>query len=186
MSYPTTLDSLPTNILNSFSSYGATDPLGDVEGPHAQLHNNLAAAVNRTQEELGLNPSGTRSTVKARLDSMDVDRVLCSAPGVAPTVGWVAGWRVWGARTLASFRGSAFTAQTGGTVVRWEVKRNGVSVFTTKPTLDNTETTTVTSTTPHAFDPDQIVFADNDRVDFYVDQVGDGTARELEAAVQWA
>lgn len=186
MSYPTSLDALPTNTLNSFSSYGATDPLGNVEGPHAKLHNDKAAAINAIQGELGLSPSGTRATVKARLDSMDVDRVLCSAPGVAPAVGWVAGWRVWGERTLANFRGSAFTAQTGGSVIRWEVKRNGTSVFTTKPTLDNTETTTVTATTPHVFDADEVVFADNDRIDFYIDQVGDGTARELEAAVQWA
>lgn len=154
--------------------------------PHAQQHTDINDAMEAVQAELGTTPSGSRSTVKARLDSMDVDRVLCSAPGVAPSVGWVAGWPVWGARTLADFRGSARVAQTSGSVLRWEVKRNGTTVFTTKPTLDNTETTTVSSSAAHAFDSGQVAFADGDRIDFYIDQVGDGTARDLEAAVKWA
>lgn len=178
---------MSTNYPAALDSF--TNPTSGVHQdvvPHAQQHTDINDAMEAVQAELGTTPSGSRSTVKARLDSMDVDRVLCSAPGVAPVVGWVAGWRVIGAQTLAGFRGDALTAQTSGSVVRWEVKRNGTTVFTTKPTLDNTETTTVAAATPYVFDSGQTAFADNDRVDIYVDQVGDGTARGLQAALQWA
>ena len=58
--YPGALDSLATNKAN------ATAHVNE----HPAHHNDLADAVNKIEAELGTDPSGTYSTVKARLDDL--------------------------------------------------------------------------------------------------------------------
>lgn len=60
-SYPTGYDSLPT-------SWQGTDYQSTVD--HAGTHNRLSEAVMAIQQELGLSPSDSWATVKARLDAM--------------------------------------------------------------------------------------------------------------------
>lgn len=55
--YPTALDTFATNKTD------ATATAGD----HAAAHNDNASAINNIEAELGINPSGTFSTVVARL-----------------------------------------------------------------------------------------------------------------------
>jgi hypothetical protein len=57
--YPTSLDTFATNKADATTM--ATD--------HATHHNDLADAVNKVEAELGTDPSGASSTVKARLDA---------------------------------------------------------------------------------------------------------------------
>lgn len=58
--YPGGLDSWPTDKTN------ATLTVDD----HAPIHNDLADAINKIEAELGIEPSGTAATVKARLDAI--------------------------------------------------------------------------------------------------------------------
>lgn len=60
MAYPASLDSLSTSRADS--TLMATT--------HAADHNAVNDALMRTQAELGLDPSGSASTVRARLDSI--------------------------------------------------------------------------------------------------------------------
>lgn len=60
MAYPNSLDNLATN------KFDATVMAGD----HPGHHDALASAVNAVEAELGLDPSGTFATVKARLDAI--------------------------------------------------------------------------------------------------------------------
>lgn len=60
--YPSALDSLATNKTNS-----TTTP-----SDHPAHHNDMADAINKIEAELGIDPSGALSTVKARLDALDV------------------------------------------------------------------------------------------------------------------
>lgn len=58
--YPSGLDSL--------TRPNPTDPLSSPS--HAQIHDDVADALEAVETELGLNPSGTYQTVKDRLDDI--------------------------------------------------------------------------------------------------------------------
>lgn len=60
MAYPASLDNLATN---------KTNPMFQVDD-HAEHHNAMATAINAVEAELGLDPSGDDSTVRARLDGI--------------------------------------------------------------------------------------------------------------------
>lgn len=57
--------------LDSLSNPAASNPQNSATVPHAQQHANANDAIEAIQAELGTNPSGASSTVKARLDSID-------------------------------------------------------------------------------------------------------------------
>ena len=57
--YPTAIDDFVTNRTGSDSKTG-----------HAAVHNDLADAIEKIEGELGINPSGTQATVRARLDQL--------------------------------------------------------------------------------------------------------------------
>jgi hypothetical protein len=71
--------SYPNNIDN-FTNPTATDTLDSVTVPHATQHTDINDAVEAIEGELGTNPKGTFSTVKARLDASasDSDQMIIS------------------------------------------------------------------------------------------------------------
>jgi hypothetical protein len=87
MPWPATEEELPLGVQNDtdaetgepnpveYAAGGGTDPEG--EGDHAERHNALADGLNRTWDELGVNPSGAQADVAARLAAMDL--VLAAA-----------------------------------------------------------------------------------------------------------
>lgn len=79
--------------------------------------------------------------------------------------------------TLSSIRASLTTAQTSGSLLTVNVKKNGTTVFSTKITFDNTEKTTVTAAAPSVLSTTAL--ADDDEITVDIDQVGDGTAKGL-------
>jgi hypothetical protein len=79
--------------------------------------------------------------------------------------------------TLTGVRGFLYTAQTSGTVFTVNVKCNGVTVFSTLLTFDNAELTTRTAGTPCVISTTAI--PDDAKIDVFVTQIGDGTARGL-------
>jgi hypothetical protein len=76
MAWPATIEELPGGVQNQTDvvtgepdpDYSGPDPEG--EGDHAARHNALPDAINRTWEELGVNPSGGSADVAARLDAI--------------------------------------------------------------------------------------------------------------------
>lgn len=172
--YPGALDALPTTSTNSTPSLDT----------HPELHNDANDAINAVQGELGLTPSGSRATVKARLDSIDVTQIACSDESTAITTGGAkATFRVVGAKDLVGVRASLSVAQTSGTVVTVDVNKNGTTVLSTKLTIDNTEKTSTTAATAAVISVAS--FADDDEVTIDIDLVGDGTAKGLKVSLLW-
>lgn len=82
-SYPTSLDSLSTSSTDSTTS--ATT--------HPALHNDANDAINKIEAELGVDPSGASSSVRARLDELFVKEVRLATGNLtgSPTAANVAG-----------------------------------------------------------------------------------------------
>lgn len=74
---------------------------------------------------------------------------------------------------VSAVRINLVTAQTSSSFVTVDVKKNGVSILSTLVSIDNNEDTSVTAVYPVVIStPD---FADNDKVQFYITQVGIAT-----------
>lgn len=150
---------------------------------HAAQHSDVNDGIEALQVELGLTPSGSRTTVKARFDSMDIMQIAASDETTAITIGTKATVRLVGARTLVGVRASLTTAQASGSIFTVDVNKNGATVLSTKLTIDNTEKTSVTAATAAVISVSS--FADDDEIGIDVDQVGDGTASGLKVALLW-
>lgn len=78
--------------------------------------------------------------------------------------------------TLTEVRASLTVAQSSGSLFTVNVKRNGVSIFSTLLTIDNTEKTSVSALTPAVISTASL--SDDDEMSVDV-TVGDGTAKGL-------
>jgi hypothetical protein len=81
------------------------------------------------------------------------------------------------AMTIENVKGSLTTAQSTGTLFQFDIKKAGVTIFSTKPTFDNTEKTTATAATANVLSTTAL--ADDDELTVEVTQVGDGTAKGI-------
>jgi hypothetical protein len=81
------------------------------------------------------------------------------------------------AMTLTSVRASLTTAQTSGSIFTVDINETGVSILSTKLTIDNTEKTSVTAATPAVIS--DTALADDAEITIDIDQIGDGTAKGL-------
>lgn len=80
------------------------------------------------------------------------------------------------AMTLTEVRCSLGTTQTSGSIFTVDINESGSSILSTKLTIDNTEKTSVTATTPAVISDSSL--ADDAEITIDVDQVGDGTAKQ--------
>jgi hypothetical protein len=101
----------------------------------------------------------------------------------------VAARRCVGARTLSSVRGSLTAGQNDGegTKVTIDVKKNGVSIFSTYLTFNNGATTTVGAAVPAVIAT--TAFADDDEITVHVIASADGEANVaagLKVVLIWA
>ena len=103
--------------------------------------------------------------------------VACSDETTALTTGIKVTFRMPYAFTLTAIKGSLTTAQTSGTIFTVDVKKAGVSLFSTLLTIDNMATTTATATIPSVLSTTAL--ADDDEITIEITQVGDGTATGL-------
>lgn len=78
---------------------------------------------------------------------------------------------------LNEVRASLVTAQTSGNIFTVDINENGVSVLSTKLTIDNTEKTSKTAVTAPVIS--DTILADDSEITIDIDQVGDGTAKGL-------
>lgn len=83
-------------------------------------------------------------------------------------------WRAPHAMTLTGVRASLTTAQTAGSLLTIDINKNGTTVLSTKLSIDDNETTSVTAATPPVISVSS--FADDDIISVDVDQVGTSPA----------
>ncbi len=65
---------------DAFSNPTSTDNLDSVTVPHAAQHGNANDAIEAIEAELGLNPSGSQATVRARIDGIEAVTGSLQAP----------------------------------------------------------------------------------------------------------
>lgn len=105
-------------------------------------------------------------------------QAACSDETTALTAGTAkVTFRVPCAITLTSVRASLTTEQTSGSIFTVDINENGTSILSTKLTIDNTEKTSVTATTPAVIS--DTALADDSEITIDIDQIGDGTAKGL-------
>jgi hypothetical protein len=83
--------------------------------------------------------------------------------------------------TLTEVRASLTTAQVSGAIFRIDIIQNGVSVLSTKCTIDNTERTSTSATTLPVISVSALADDSEMRVDII--QIGDGTAKGLKVTL---
>lgn len=74
-------------------------------------------------------------------------------------------------------RGSLTTAQTGGSILTVDINESGVSILSTKLTIDNGEKTSTSATVPPSLS--DVLLGDDAEITIDIDQIGDGTAKGL-------
>lgn len=104
--------------------------------------------------------------------------VACSDEVTALTAGSaLVTFRMPYAFTLLQVRASLTTAQVGGATLTVDINKSGVSVLSTKLTLDNSEKSSVTAAAAAVISDDDL--PDDAEITIDIDQVGDGTAKGL-------
>jgi len=81
------------------------------------------------------------------------------------------------AMTVTAVRASLTTAQASGSIFTVDINEGGSSILSTKLTIDNTEKTSTTATTPAVIS--DTALADDAEITIDIDQIGDGTATGL-------
>jgi hypothetical protein len=79
--------------------------------------------------------------------------------------------------TLSSVRASLTTAQASGTIFTVDINEGGVSILSTKLTIDNTEKTSTTAVTAPVISDANL--ADDAEMTIDIDQIGNGSATGL-------
>ena len=77
--------------------------------------------------------------------------------------------------TITQVRVSLLVAQTAGSIITFDVNKNGTSILSTKLTIDNNEKTSLTATTAAVISTTSV--SDNDEITFDIDQVGTPEAK---------
>jgi hypothetical protein len=103
--------------------------------------------------------------------------IACSDETTALTTGTKVTFRMPYPFTLSEVRASLTTAQSSGSTFTVDIKESGTTILSTKITIDNTEKTSTTATTPPVISDDDL--ADDAEITVIIDQVGDGTAKGL-------
>ncbi|WP_434615416.1 beta strand repeat-containing protein [Azospirillum sp. B2RO_4] len=83
--------------------------------------------------------------------------------------------------TLTAVRASLTTAQTSGSIFTVDINESGASILSTKLTIDNGETTSVTAATPPVIS--DTALADDSVITVDVDQIGNGSAAGLKVTL---
>lgn len=108
--------------------------------------------------------------------------IACSDETTALTTGTAkVTFRMPYAFTLTAVRASLTTAQTSGSIFTVDINEGGVSILSTKITIDNTEKTSTTAVTAPVISDASL--ADDAEITVDIDQVGDGTAKGLKVTL---
>lgn len=125
-----------------------------------------------------ITPGTTSVTIQRARMQQEVLPVACSDEitpliAISPAVTL----RMPYAMSLTSVKASLTNAQTAGTILTINVKKNGVTILSTKITIDNNEKTSKTAATPPVLS--DTALAEDDEITIHIDQIGNGTAAGL-------
>jgi hypothetical protein len=79
--------------------------------------------------------------------------------------------------TLTAVRASLTTAQASGSLLTVNIKESGTTILSTKITINNTQKTSTTATTPPVISDTSL--ADDAEITIDIDQIGNGSAKGL-------
>lgn len=79
------------------------------------------------------------------------------------------------AATIDSVSASVLEAQTAGSILTFDINEGGVSILSTKLTIDNNEKTSITATTPPVVSDTSLAY--DSEITFDIDQIGTAGAR---------
>ena len=85
------------------------------------------------------------------------------------------------AMTVTEVRASLSTAQTSGSIFTVDINESGTSILSTKLTIDNNESTSVTAATSPVISDSAL--ADDAEITIDIDQIGNGTAKGLKVTL---
>lgn len=104
--------------------------------------------------------------------------IACSDETTALTAGTAkVKFRMPYAFSLTGVKASLSAAQTGGSIFTVDINADGVSILSTKLTVDNTELTSATASTAVVISTTTL--ADDVEISIDIDQIGNGTAKGL-------
>lgn len=120
----------------------------------------------------------TAPLARATLGITDFIMLACSDEITALTAGTAkVTFRMPYAFTVTAVRASLTTAQTSGNIFTVDINETGVSILSTKLTIDNNESTSTTAATPPVISDSSL--ADDAAITIDIDQIGNGTAKGL-------
>ncbi|MDH1341840.1 hypothetical protein [Ectopseudomonas oleovorans] len=135
--------------------------------------------------DLTIAGGGAVSSVNGRTGAVQVlvpIIVACSDETTALTAGTAkVTFRMPYAFTVTGVLASLTTAQAGGSILTVDINEAGVSILSTKLTIDNTEKTSATAATAPVIS-DSAIAADAE-ITIDIDQIGDGTAKGLKVTL---
>lgn len=112
----------------------------------------------------------------------EVIQLACSDETTALTTGVKKiTFRMPFAMTVTEVRASLSTAQTSGSIFTVDINESGTSILSTKLTIDNNESTSVTAATAPVISDSSL--ADDAEMTIDVDQIGNGTAKGLKVTL---
>lgn len=143
-----------TGTTNRITSTGGADPVIDISAAY-----DAAITVQITAAVIGAKSFKVEVT----------DEVTNIGAGTAKRT-----FRMPYAMTLTAVRCELLVAQASGSIFTVDINESGNTILSTKLTIDNTETTSVTATTAAVIS--DTALADDAIMTIDVDQIGDGSA----------
>lgn len=149
---------------------------GDVVGPASAVDDRVATFDGTTGK---LIQDSGYTVPQLRLQSIIV---ACSDETTALTVGTgKVTFRMPYAFTVTAVRANLKTAQPSGSILTVDINESGSSILSTKLTIDNTQLTSTTATTPPVISDSSL--ADDAEITVDIDQVGASGANGLKVAL---
>lgn len=136
--------------------------IGDIAGLQTAIDSKAATGLIGSPEEIVIACS---------------DETTALTTGVSKVV-----FRMPFAFTVQSVRASVNTAQASGSILTVDINEGGVSILSTKLTLDNTEKTSVTAATPAVISDSSL--ADDAEISIDIDQIGTSGAKGLKVVLK--
>lgn len=134
---------------------------------------------------IAISGGGAVSSVNGRTGAVQVlvpIIIACSDESTALTAGPAkVTFRMPYAFTVTGVLASLTTAQAGGSILTVDINEAGVSILSTKLTIDNTEKTSATAATAPVIS-DSAIAADAE-ITIDIDQIGDGSAKGLKVTL---
>ena len=142
----------------------------------------MISAIKSIKRVFSINAGGSGAAVNLVGSPCEI-QLAASDESTALTTGTSkVSFRMPFAMTLTEVRASLVTAQASGSTLTVDINEAGLSVLSTRLTIDNTELTSVTAATPPVISDSAL--ADDALITIDIDIVGDGTAKGLKVLLK--